>query len=1289
MLTIYKHRLFKELSKLHNSNNSNQINPNDLYKDFLDKNNIKNFSYEEFKEKFITELVNKEYILIKENKLIKSKTNNSSTNVKKATKKQKVITNNSNGNFNSNENSESLVSIVITPNFLDSSKHNYFLNLLYNYNYLENLYKDKFNNMVRNVYKAIVEICNINAINNDTSNTNTNSANKNNKSKINTLDQINSTSYTEINSFMLRCGIDLKNIKNTSHYCKQLLKTNRIISEVKLTNNNEKKLSINNSNININRLDIINNNSNIGNKNKEDSEDEDNSNDSSYSDKENEINDNRSSENHISANNDNSRSFLYIRNYKVPYPFIIDKYDINNNIFFHLIVHDDGLNVKELSYLCDMKGREKSVGRIVGDLLKKMFIKKISKRTGKIFEYLYVINDSINKKNSNNINSKDEDIIIDDFVFQYANEYKKLLVESNNAYLNNVPKNEYDNKVDSKDIDSSLNNTSNYRNDINNNNNIGYDDINKSNYFLNKKKNMNFNDHDNTSISNININNNQNTTKSITKSNTTSYTNISTILINNLISKSPYYYNNNEILNINTEYFTITLRDIVKDKDKNKQLFKNHELLQKIVEDKEVALELQNEFTNTSRNGNSNKNNNINNSFNNEHNTKVSCLYNFLNNISNNDKRKLFLDYVYIKLSQNNSTSNSGSQGLKSFSDISFNRLIYILNEIYFHKVLSINDIKHLIYNILEKDKSYKIDRKTISNLLLKLEALGLVKLSKYEITMSNLNYKYINKDEVVQNKMLVMKLDVEETDDVYQDALKIITLSVNKKTSDVLVYGNYSNNDTNSCYGYNAVTRANYQKDQDFNSINESNEGNINMTNEDLYNYNAEEDDENSNNNIDDDVYADNNIDIIVGNIDNSKDKKKRYKSETNNTNIANTKVINRSKIKYKEKSNRDLVKLEIELNENSGFNNDNNNVKYNYFNYVNSNTTNTISQKDLIIYNLVSIMSKKLEIKDNLLIKTSRVNIRKAFSKLKNYYDIIRKMSYYFINDEDDYFNNFLNYWNPALKYFNKEENSSGNKGKNSNDKLIMDLFFDNRDDAIIIPQYINKYCQGFYDNSDSNINSNEKTTYINTIEHKTYDVLNFNNIEQFENNLLNEYKEEQTIEEEIKNCFIIDYEEFTQCSNRNNSNQDINIEELINTTNTNNLLNTKTINHCNSKINTPIIRESFISKSLVSDLDVLTTFFLNKKRKKKQVQESTINYNNNNKTFDIYFTKECLNSETRLLFSRLKHNVEFAFKNKSINSNIYFNDSNKEVIRRLVLLGILRIKKYKEDFSFSLDN
>ena len=102
----------------------------------------------------------------------------------------------------------------------------------------------------------------------------------------------------------------------------------------------------------------------------------------------------------------------------------------------------------------------------------------------------------------------------------------------------------------------------------------------------------------------------------------------------------------------------------------------------------------------------------------------------------------------------------------KNFSNSSYNRYVFILNQIQEKKVLTLNDIKHLILTILEKEKDFVIDRKTIKRMFVNLEKMKLIKIIKFELTMKNIKQSYLNeKEEIKQEKLIALRRDMDEND--------------------------------------------------------------------------------------------------------------------------------------------------------------------------------------------------------------------------------------------------------------------------------------------------------------------------------------------------------------------------------------------------------------------------------------------------------------------------------------------------------------------------------------------
>ena len=127
-------------------------------------------------------------------------------------------------------------------------------------------------------------------------------------------------------------------------------------------------------------------------------------------------------------------------------------------------------------------------------------------------------------------------------------------------------------------------------------------------------------------------------------------------------------------------------------------------------------------------------------------------------------KRNIILDYIFNK-------SKS-----KALSDIAYNRYIFCLNMINEKRVVTANDLKQFILTDLEKEIGFTIDKKTIKNLLVKMEELELIKIIEFELTMKNKNYNYLNnKDVIKQNKMVLTRRDVLETDDLIKNIEEVI----------------------------------------------------------------------------------------------------------------------------------------------------------------------------------------------------------------------------------------------------------------------------------------------------------------------------------------------------------------------------------------------------------------------------------------------------------------------------------------------------------------------------------
>ena len=156
--------------------------------------------------------------------------------------------------------------------------------------------------------------------------------------------------------------------------------------------------------------------------------------------------------------------------------------------------------------------------------------------------------------------------------------------------------------------------------------------------------------------------------------------------------------------------------------------------------------------------------------------------YNFiLSKMKENDKKIIKGDDINV-MRKNIINYMSSIEKNKNVSLSSYNRYIFILNLINQKKVLSLVEIKHHISKELEKNKGFVIDRKTIRRLLTTLEKIGLIKITKYELTMRNTIHKYLNsKDEIKQEKIIAVHRDVDINDNLFYNKA-IEKLKPNKK---------------------------------------------------------------------------------------------------------------------------------------------------------------------------------------------------------------------------------------------------------------------------------------------------------------------------------------------------------------------------------------------------------------------------------------------------------------------------------------------------------------------------
>ena len=155
----------------------------------------------------------------------------------------------------------------------------------------------------------------------------------------------------------------------------------------------------------------------------------------------------------------------------------------------------------------------------------------------------------------------------------------------------------------------------------------------------------------------------------------------------------------------------------------------------------------------------------------------------FINNEILEDLNEIDYNFILNLMKENNlkiTTQNENSKHIniclyiltieqkmkKYFNSNIYNRYIFILNQIQTKKVLTLNELKQLILELLEKKKDYMIDRKTLKRILFSLEKMKLIKISKFELTMKSMLQTYLNeKEEIKQEKIIALRRDINEND--------------------------------------------------------------------------------------------------------------------------------------------------------------------------------------------------------------------------------------------------------------------------------------------------------------------------------------------------------------------------------------------------------------------------------------------------------------------------------------------------------------------------------------------
>ena len=144
--------------------------------------------------------------------------------------------------------------------------------------------------------------------------------------------------------------------------------------------------------------------------------------------------------------------------------------------------------------------------------------------------------------------------------------------------------------------------------------------------------------------------------------------------------------------------------------------------------------------------------------------------YLFIQNALNKDKMNITIDEIPPETQKKTIMMflSSYIESTKNFSNSAYNRYIFILNQVREKKVLTLNDVKHLILTDLEKEKDFIIDRKTIKRIFLNLQKMKLIKIMKFELTMKNTKQSYLHeKDEIKQEKVIALRRDLDENDEI------------------------------------------------------------------------------------------------------------------------------------------------------------------------------------------------------------------------------------------------------------------------------------------------------------------------------------------------------------------------------------------------------------------------------------------------------------------------------------------------------------------------------------------
>ena len=605
---------------------------------------------------------------------------------------------------------------------------------LYNFSYTKNLFEEEKNLNALSIYKIIMDSEEI------------------------TYAQISKIlkDYTEN-----KINLDLKQV---AHYCKELKKYNLILVKVKSSKNNE-RVVVKNKVLNM-YSDVNNNKFNLF--NREDSDDSyvseadenmleenNNSNSNFYSkrfykfskDPERIMEMSKEEKNFLNMKNQINMNKIYLEN---RFSFYVDDLCIENNILFHLLIKKEkGLTINEITFLLGLHGREKTTNRILSNMEKNNLIKHFNIRKGKKYEFSFMLREEFINKIPKHIILKYEN---------FVNSKNLKLETESNSKNDNERLNEYK-EITHENINANDMHTCTDKCSSNNllpieKNNLNYascDDVLNNTASISQIENSRLQE-DNMAKTLIKSDNytldsffNKLAMQSKTK---TTQKNPQAIVPK---SEDTSKIHPPVVKKTTTSEFKLPIKDMIGKnssnyQDLNKTDFKF--IINQILTNPNLQkIKTTNKLTETTN----------------------------LENLTSELKRKILLDYFNAHLNLFK---------IKSINDVSYNRYIYTLNKINQSKFITVNELKVYILNELEKTIGFVIDRRTIKNLFMNLEKLGLIKTLEFELTMRNKLYNYLKNTEITQKKIVSISREIEVNEEVEEKLQEILLSRHSKVTS-------------------------------------------------------------------------------------------------------------------------------------------------------------------------------------------------------------------------------------------------------------------------------------------------------------------------------------------------------------------------------------------------------------------------------------------------------------------------------------------------------------------------